>query len=92
MTFVTAILKAPIRLYRLAVAPYLAPSCRFHPSCSSYALEALETHGPWKGGVLTLRRLSRCHPVSWLGGGSGLDPVPPAQPVASLVRNGSGHE
>ena len=75
---VTAILSTPIRLYRLCVAPYLAPSCRFHPSCSAYALEALETHGPLKGGLLALRRLVRCHPIGWLGGGAGFDPVPPA--------------
>ncbi|WP_445376653.1 membrane protein insertion efficiency factor YidD [Niveispirillum fermenti] len=52
------------------------PRCRFYPSCSHYALEALSMHGAIRGGWLTLRRLARCHP--W--GGSGYDPVPPAHP------------
>jgi len=69
-------LKAPIRLYRLAVAPLLPPSCRFEPTCSAYALEALETHGPFKGFYLAARRIARCHPITWLGGSSGFDPVP----------------
>lgn len=72
-----AILTAPVILYRRFVSPMLPPACRFHPSCSAYALEALRTHGPLKGLWLTLRRLSRCHPFTFLGGGSGCDPVPP---------------
>ena len=72
-----AILTAPVIIYRRFVSPMLPPACRFHPSCSAYALEALRTHGPWKGLWLTLRRLARCHPFTFLGGGSGCDPVPP---------------
>ena len=64
---------ALIRAYQLIVAPVLPPSCRFYPSCSHYAAEAVERHGPWRGLVLALRRLLRCHP--W--GGHGYDPVPP---------------
>ena len=71
-----ALLSAPIRLYRAAISPLMPPACRFEPSCSAYALEALKVHGPVKGLWLTARRLSRCHPVSWLGGSSGFDPVP----------------
>jgi hypothetical protein len=71
------ILTAPVIVYRRFVSPMLPPACRFHPSCSAYALEALRTHGPLKGLWLTLRRLSRCHPFTFLGGGSGCDPVPP---------------
>jgi uncharacterized protein len=71
-----AILSAPIRAYRALLSPLLPNVCRFTPSCSVYALEALKLHGPFKGLWLTLRRLSRCHPVSWLGGSSGFDPVP----------------
>ena len=63
---------APIRFYRLFISPLLPPACRFSPSCSAYALEAILLHGPLKGGWLALRRLARCHP--W--GGSGFDPVP----------------
>lgn len=72
------ILSAPIVGYRRLISPLLPPACRFHPSCSAYALEALQTHGPVKGLLLAVRRLLRCHPFTFLGGGSGIDPVPPA--------------
>ena len=65
------VLALPIRAWRL-VSRHLAPRCRFHPSCSAYALEALETHGAARGSWLAVRRVSRCHP--WHEGG--LDPVP----------------
>jgi putative membrane protein insertion efficiency factor len=71
-----AILSAPIRAYRVLISPMMPNVCRFTPSCSVYALEALHSHGPIKGVWLTIRRLSRCHPISWLGGSSGFDPVP----------------
>jgi uncharacterized protein len=71
-----AALSVPIRFYRLFLSPLAPPSCRYHPTCSAYALEAIESHGPVRGLILALRRLSRCHPISFLGGGSGLDPVP----------------
>ncbi|MGE0484252.1 MAG: membrane protein insertion efficiency factor YidD [Gammaproteobacteria bacterium] len=65
-------LVALIQVYRVLVSPLLGPRCRYLPSCSAYALEALETHGVLRGGWLALRRVLRCHP--W--GGSGYDPVP----------------
>ena len=71
-----ALLSAPIRAYRAAISPLMPHVCRFTPSCSVYALEALKLHGPLKGSWLALRRLSRCHPITWLGGSSGFDPVP----------------
>jgi uncharacterized protein len=61
-----------IRAYQLFVAPILPPSCRYSPSCSHYAAEAIARHGPWRGLRLAAGRLSRCHP--W--GGWGYDPVP----------------
>lgn len=61
-----------VRGYQLAISPLLPPSCRFHPTCSCYAIEALERHGPLKGVWLALRRVGRCHP--WHPGGH--DPVP----------------
>jgi putative membrane protein insertion efficiency factor len=61
-----------IRAYQLAISPLLGPKCRFHPSCSSYALEAVERYGVLRGGWLALRRIGRCHP--WHPGG--FDPVP----------------
>ena len=70
------IVSAPIRAYRAVISPLMPHVCRFTPSCSRYALEALERHGPVKGLWLSVKRLSRCHPVTWLGGSSGFDPVP----------------
>ena len=66
------VLRALILFYRRLISPMLAPHCRYAPSCSAYALEAIACHGAGRGGVLALRRLLRCHP--W--GGSGFDPVP----------------
>jgi len=68
-----ALLSLPIRLYRLLLSPWLPRACRYQPTCSEYALEALAVHGPWRGLQLAARRLGRCHP--W--GGYGPDPVPP---------------
>jgi len=62
----------PIRFYQRCISPLTPPSCRFTPTCSQYAVEALRKYGPFKGSWLALRRLLRCHP--W--GGSGYDPVP----------------
>lgn len=62
----------PIRFYQRYVSPTLPPACRFTPTCSQYAIEAIQKHGALKGLWLALRRLLRCHP--W--GGSGYDPVP----------------
>ncbi len=64
--------KFPIQLYRGLLSPYLGRQCRFEPSCSAYALEAIEKHGAVRGYGLAARRLCRCHP--W--GTAGYDPVP----------------
>jgi putative membrane protein insertion efficiency factor len=64
----------PVRLYQWFISPLLPPSCRYEPTCSAYAIEALQRHGLIRGAYLTTRRLLRCHP--W--GGSGYDPVPHA--------------
>ena len=66
------ILIALVHFYQLAISSWRPPSCRFHPSCSAYAVEAIQRHGAFKGGWLALRRIGRCHP--W--GKSGYDPVP----------------
>jgi putative membrane protein insertion efficiency factor len=61
-----------LRAYQLAVSPFLPPACRFEPSCSRYASEAVERHGVACGGLLAVRRIARCHPWS----SAGYDPVP----------------
>lgn len=61
-----------IRFYQAAISPRTPPSCRFTPTCSSYAIQALERFGFWKGSYLAVRRVLRCNPF----GGSGYDPVP----------------
>ena len=72
MTGLARILGWPVKAYRLLWSPWVGHNCRFQPTCSAYALEALEKHGGLKGGWLALRRIGRCHP--W--GSDGYDPVP----------------
>lgn len=82
------IASAPVYAYRYGVSPFMPMACRFEPTCSAYALEALKAHGPFKGGLLAMRRLVRCHP--W--GGSGLDPVPgPGREQDANQRKECGH-
>ncbi len=66
------LLLIPIHFYRYCISPLFPPTCRFTPTCSQYAIEAITKHGPIKGLWLATRRILRCHP--W--GGSGYDPVP----------------
>lgn len=61
-----------IRAYQLTISPLLGPACRYEPSCSQFAVEAVDRHGVFRGGWLALRRIGRCHPL----GGHGYDPVP----------------
>lgn len=72
MTWAARLVAVPIRAYRLIGSPWVGRNCRYDPTCSAYALEALTRHGALRGTWLTLRRLGRCHP--W--GGSGVDDVP----------------
>jgi putative membrane protein insertion efficiency factor len=76
MTPIARLLAGLVRGYRLLLAPILPPACRYEPSCSRYAIEALERHGALRGAWLAARRILRCHP--W--GGAGYDPVPPVAP------------
>jgi len=72
VTRFAALLALPVRGYRLLFSPWVGHNCRYHPTCSAYALEALQKHGGLRGGWLAARRIARCHP--W--GRSGIDNVP----------------
>jgi hypothetical protein len=79
-------LRGAIRAYQLLLSPVMPACCRFTPSCSAYAIEAIAAHGPVAGSWLALRRISRCHP--WNDGG--YDPVPePPKPFAGAARGGN---
>jgi putative membrane protein insertion efficiency factor len=70
-----------IRAYQVVLSPLFGGACRFLPSCSVYAIEAIQMHGAWSGSLLALRRLSRCHPL----GTAGVDPVPlPSNPETPI--------
>ena len=69
---ITKLLLFLIKSYRLVLSPWLGQQCRFHPTCSQFALQAIEIHGPYYGSWLTIKRLASCHP--WHSGGE--DPVP----------------
>jgi putative membrane protein insertion efficiency factor len=70
--FINFLIIIPIKLYQILISPILGPNCRYNPTCSNYAIQAINKHGPFKGTWLAIKRISRCHP--W--GGSGHDPVP----------------
>ncbi|MEL0151846.1 MAG: membrane protein insertion efficiency factor YidD [Halieaceae bacterium] len=67
-----SLIVVPIKLYQLCISPFIGSRCRFYPSCSAYAVDAISSHGPVKGIILGIKRISRCHP--WSDGG--YDPVP----------------
>lgn len=71
------ILILPVRFYKACISPFLLPNCRFYPTCSTYAIQAIEIHGPLKGLWLATKRILRCHP----GSDGGFDPVPPLTPA-----------
>ena len=73
MTPIAWLISLPVRGYRLVFSPWIGFNCRYQPTCSAYALEALERHGAIKGSILAARRIGGCHP--WAG--DGYDPVPP---------------
>lgn len=78
------LLMLPIKAYRIVLSPMLGPTCRFVPSCSAYALEALRVHGALRGSWLTVRRIGRCHPFH----PGGYDPVPPPRTGGSGPSTG----
>ena len=76
MKFINLICIYFIKFYKYLISPLLGQNCRFIPTCSEYAEESLKTHGLVKGLSLTFKRISKCHPIRFLGGSSGLDLVP----------------
>ena len=72
LNILAIVLIIPIKLYQVLISPLLGSSCRYSPTCSQYSIEAIKKHGPFKGSLLAVKRISSCHP--W--GGSGHDPVP----------------
>lgn len=78
-----------LRAYKLGVSPFLGQNCRFYPSCSDYAADAIRSHGAWKGSLLAGKRLCKCHP--WHPGGLDLVPAPPASPSSSVTADGCSH-
>ncbi|MAD78189.1 MAG: membrane protein insertion efficiency factor YidD [Planctomycetaceae bacterium] len=77
------VMLAVIAGYRRFGSPLLGGHCRFEPSCSCYARDAIRLHGPWRGGSLALRRVCRCRP----GGGAGFDPVPQGKPADPEIQD-----
>jgi hypothetical protein len=74
-----------VRAYQLAISPMLGSNCRFAPSCSSYAIEAIQAHGPFAGALMAIKRIGRCHPFH----PGGFDPVPPSDAVSRGASHGS---
>ena len=75
MNFFTQILIKLISGYRYLISPFLSQSCRYLPTCSEYSIEALQTFGFFKGNYKSIKRILSCHPIKFLGGGEGFDPV-----------------
>ena len=75
MTIFTKILINFIKAYKFLISPLLGNSCRYLPTCSEYSIEALKTYGLIKGSLISLKRIFSCHPIKFLGGGDGFDPI-----------------
>lgn len=84
MTPLAHLVALPVRAYRLVASPWVGRGCRFQPTCSAYALEALDRHGALRGSALMVGRVCRCHP--W--GGHGYDPVPGTDPAHDAEKAG----
>jgi uncharacterized protein len=84
LAFMKTVLLVLIRIYQLTLSSFMGRGCRFLPTCSDYARQAIEKHGAWRGSGLALKRIARCHP--W--GGDGFDPVP--EDCAVVQRNKAG--
>ena len=75
MKILTNILISLIKFYKLFISPYLGNNCRYLPTCSEYFIDSLNEHGVFKGTIIGTKRILTCHPIKFLGGGEGFDPV-----------------
>ena len=75
MNIFSFILIGIIKIYKLFISPFLSPSCRYFPTCSEYFIDCLKIHGIFKGFYYGIKRILSCHPIKFLGGGEGFDPV-----------------
>ena len=75
MNFLTSIIIKLIKAYKFLISPLLGHSCRYLPTCSEYSIEALKNYGLIKGIFMSMKRILSCHPIKFLGGGEGFDPV-----------------
>ena len=75
MNILTSVLIKLIKVYKFFISPFLSPACRYLPTCSEYSIEALKTFGFFKGLLISTKRILSCHPIKFLGGGEGFDPV-----------------
>ena len=75
MKIISNILIGLIKFYKLVISPYLTPSCRYLPTCSEYAIDCLKNYGLIKGIAKSTKRILSCHPIKFLGGGDGFDPI-----------------
>ena len=76
MKFINNIIIIPIKIYKYLISPFIGTNCRYLPTCSEYFIDCVKLNGPFKGCFLGIKRILSCHPIKFLGGGSGLDTAP----------------
>ena len=76
MKFINLILISTIKFYKYFISPYIRSNCRYLPTCSNYFIDSVRLNGSFKGSELGIKRILRCHPIKFLGGGDGFDPAP----------------
>lgn len=76
MKFINLTLILTIKFYKYFISPYIGTNCRYMPTCSNYFLDCIKLNGAFKGTALGIKRILRCHPIKYLGGGDGFDPAP----------------
>ena len=76
MKFINNIIIIPIKIYKYLISPFIGTNCRYLPTCSEYFIDCVKLNGSFKGCFLGIKRILSCHPIKFLGGGSGLNPAP----------------